>query len=88
MLEPLGQVAVAGSSQISSDGWQASAIAIMTRWRIPPEKLSCGYDEKIFSGAGMPTSLIISRAFDLLPFAHVGIMNKGYPLTNLKTQIS
>jgi hypothetical protein len=29
--------AVVGSSAMSSDGWQASAIAIMTRWRMPPE---------------------------------------------------
>ncbi len=29
--------AVVGSSAISSFGWQASAMAIMTRWRMPPE---------------------------------------------------
>ena len=29
--------AVVGSSAMSSDGWQASAIAIMTRWRMPPD---------------------------------------------------
>ena len=33
--------AVVGSSAISSFGSQASAIAIITRWRIPPESL-CG----------------------------------------------
>ena len=33
--------AVVGSSAISSCGSQASAIAIMTRWRMPPES-SCG----------------------------------------------
>ena len=33
--------AVVGSSQIKSEGWHASAMAIMTRWRIPPES-SCG----------------------------------------------
>ena len=34
--------AVVGSSAISSFGRQASAIAIITRWRMPPEK-RCGY---------------------------------------------
>ena len=34
--------AVVGSSAISSLGSQASAMAIMTRWRMPPES-SCGY---------------------------------------------
>ncbi len=29
--------AVVGSSAISSLGWQASAMAIITRWRMPPE---------------------------------------------------
>ena len=33
--------AVVGSSAISRSGWLASAMAIMTRWRIPPEN-SCG----------------------------------------------
>ena len=33
--------AVVGSSAISSFGWQASAIAIITRCRIPPENW-CG----------------------------------------------
>ena len=34
--------AVVASSAISSFGWQASAIAIITRWRMPPESW-CGY---------------------------------------------
>ena len=34
--------AVVGSSAMSSFGWQESAIAIITRWRIPPDS-SCGY---------------------------------------------
>ena len=34
--------AVVGSSAISSAGAQASAMAIITRWRMPPESL-CGY---------------------------------------------
>ena len=33
--------AVVGSSAISSAGLHASAIAIITRWRMPPES-SCG----------------------------------------------
>ena len=33
--------AVVGSSAISSRGSQASAIAIIARWRMPPESL-CG----------------------------------------------
>ena len=33
--------AVVGSSAISRSGWQASAIAIITRWRMPPESW-CG----------------------------------------------
>ena len=35
--------AVVGSSAISSSGEQDSAIAIITRWRMPPEN-SCGYE--------------------------------------------
>ncbi|MNC61204.1 hypothetical protein D3C75_1111340 [compost metagenome] len=31
--------AVVGSSQISRSGSQASAMAIITRWRMPPERL-------------------------------------------------
>ena len=46
--------AVVGSSAIKSLGWQASAIAIMTRWRRPPES-SCGYCAKRRSGAPIPT---------------------------------
>jgi hypothetical protein len=43
--------AVVGSSAINSMGSQASAIAIMTRWRIPPESL-CGYSSMRRSGDG------------------------------------
>ena len=46
--------AVVGSSAISSVGSQASAIAIITRWRMPPESL-CGYSSMRFSGEGMCT---------------------------------
>ena len=44
--------AVVGSSAISTAGSQASAIAIITRWRMPPESL-CGYSSIRRSGEGM-----------------------------------
>ena len=47
--------AVVGSSAISSFGLQASAMAIITRWRMPPESW-CGYSRTRRSGSGMPTS--------------------------------
>ena len=47
--------AVVGSSAISSLGSQQSAMAIATRWRMPPESW-CGYCRRRCSGAGMPTS--------------------------------
>ena len=46
--------AVVGSSAISSSGSQAIAIAITTRWRIPPES-SCGSCRRRRSGEPMPT---------------------------------
>ena len=54
--------AVVGSSAMSSFGWQARAMAIITRWRMPPES-SCGYWSTRFSGEGMPTRRSISTAF-------------------------
>src|SRR5258706_10484097 len=57
--------AVVGSSAINSMGSQANAIAIMTRWRIPPESL-CGYSSMRRSGEGIWTrrnrSIARSRA--------------------------
>ena len=53
--------AVVGSSAISSFGLQASAIAIITRWRMPPESW-CGYSRTRRCGSGMPTSVSISIA--------------------------
>ena len=47
--------AVVGSSAISTFGSHASAIAIITRWRMPPESW-CGYSSSRRSGAGMRTS--------------------------------
>jgi len=46
--------AVVASSAMSSRGRQASAIAIMTRCRIPPESW-CGYSPRRRSGSGMRT---------------------------------
>ena len=43
--------AVVGSSAIRMSGRQASAIAIITRWRMPPESW-CGYSSTRRSGAG------------------------------------
>ena len=53
--------AVVGSSAIRSFGLQASAMAIITRWRMPPESW-CGYSRTRRSGSGMPTSVSISTA--------------------------
>ena len=53
--------AVVGSSQISTWGLQAAAMAMTTRWRIPPEN-SWGYCSYRRSGSGMPTLPSISMA--------------------------
>ena len=53
--------AVVGSSAISRRGRQISAIAIITRWHIPPES-SNGYCGIRRSGAAMPTSSSIASA--------------------------
>ena len=53
--------AVVGSSAMRMSGSQASAIAIMTRWRMPPDS-SYGYCLMRFSGSLMPTSCSISMA--------------------------
>ena len=46
--------AVVGSSAISTSGSLAIAMAIITRWRMPPEN-SCGYWRARVPGCGMPT---------------------------------
>ena len=46
--------AVVGSSAIRSLGWQASAMAIIARWRMPPEK-ECGYSPIRRFASGMRT---------------------------------
>ena len=53
--------AVVGSSAIRSLGLQASAMAIITRWRIPPDNW-CGYWLSRLSGSVMPTSVSSSTA--------------------------
>ena len=53
--------AVVGSSAMSRSGSQASAMAIITRWAMPPES-SCGNDLSRRSGSGMPTIRSSSRA--------------------------
>ena len=50
-----------GSSAISNSGSLAIAIAITTRWRIPPDS-SCGYRRAISAGSGRPTAPSSSTA--------------------------
>ena len=63
--------AVVGSSAISNLGSLASAIAIITRWRMPPEN-SCGNWSTRRFGSGIPTrssnSTARARACDLETF--------------------
>ena len=53
--------AVVGSSATMMSGFIASAMAIMMRWRWPPENW-WGYLSRAASGSGMPTRRIRSRA--------------------------
>ena len=53
--------AVVGSSAMSSFGSQASAIAIITRWRMPPENW-CGYSPMRSLACGIPTRSSTSAA--------------------------
>ena len=53
--------AVVGSSAISMAGLHASAIAIITRCRMPPDSW-CGYSSTRCAAAGMPTRSSISMA--------------------------
>ena len=53
--------AVVGSSAMSSDGPSTSAIAIITRWRMPPESW-CGNCFARISGDEMPTAPSIATA--------------------------
>ena len=51
--------AVVGSSAMITSGSLAMAMAIITRWRMPPEN-SCGKDFRRSSGSGMPTRFMSS----------------------------
>ncbi len=53
--------AVVGSSAISSSGPHAMALAIITRWRMPPDS-SCGYCRSRRAASGMRTRSSHSRA--------------------------
>ena len=53
--------AVVGSSAMRTSGSFAIDIAIMTRWRIPPEN-SCGYAFARWAAFGMPTASSSSTA--------------------------
>ncbi len=53
--------AVVGSSAIRSFGSEESAIAIITRWRMPPD-IWCGWSLTRRSAEGIPTSCISSTA--------------------------
>ena len=67
--------AVVGSSAISSFGLQAIAMAIITRWLMPPESW-CGNAVSRRSGSGMPTWFEqFNRAHSPLRLvhAHVGL---------------
>ena len=46
--------AVVGSSAMMTRGLFAMAMAMTTRWRMPPEN-SCGKERSRFFGSGMPT---------------------------------
>ena len=56
--------AVVGSSAIRSFGLHESAMAIITRWRMPPESW-CGYSLTRRSGFGMWTILSISTVLSI-----------------------
>ena len=53
--------AVVGSSAMIRRGEQAMAMAIITRWRMPPDR-RCGYSPRRTSGSGMRTRRSISSA--------------------------
>ena len=53
--------AVVGSSAMTMSGFIAMPMAIMIRWRWPPENW-CGYFDIAASGSGMPTRRISSSA--------------------------
>ena len=65
--------AVVGSSAISTSGCSASAMAIITRWRMPPES-SCGYCFSRLSASEMRTAFSAStRALARLAARQAGM---------------
>ena len=57
-----------GSSAMTSDGLPATAMAIMTRWRSPPDS-SWGYARRRRAGSGTPTASSSRMASVELPAA-------------------
>ena len=72
--------AVVGSSAISSLGSQARAMAIITRWRRPPES-SWGYWSSRSAGRGISTRRSTSRARWRASFWYVAV--QMHPLGDL-----
>ena len=56
--------AVVGSSAKSSLGPQARAMAMVTRWRMPPDSW-WGYSSRRWAGSGMPTEVSSASAVSL-----------------------
>ena len=67
--------AVVGSSAMSSFGSHDSAIAIMTRWRMPPD-ISCGYCLTRRSGLVMPTAVSASIARSQAAFLRQALVER------------
>ena len=73
--------AVVGSSAMSNFGLQAIAIAIITRWRMPPESW-WGYSDIRCSGEAIPTRRNnLNRSFSRLTKTNVAV--KDYRLDEL-----
>ena len=62
--------AVVGSSAISTSGSQASAMAIMMRWRCPPENW-CGKLSTRRAASGMPT-----RSSRVMAFSRAALLDR------------
>ena len=80
--------AVVGSSAISRRGLQARAIAIITRWRMPPDNW-CGYSRTRRPGAGMPTNVSIStvRCLSNRPLGTM-MVNRHAMSDNVRNEVS
>ena len=71
--------AVVGSSAISRSGWHSSAMAIMMRWRMPPEN-SCGYMRMRRAASGM-------RTCSSVEMASVSALRRVRPLCSSSTSV-